>query len=490
MERRRLFRNISNDLKSKSAEVNEKQTKINQLQQYVSFLQSNNLILHNKLNESLKTSEILSNKIQETTEENTQLQKISDKTSEYNIVCENILSYSKKLNQQQKKIFFQIVSKNVVNQVKFIKKFGISKSTAYTYVAEKSFASNAKKNEKKEQLTTFINEYLPIQSGRNFRLCQKPRIYLFSDYKKYCTNSYVFSTFLSKISKENIHFSCYSPCLICESTNKTLVEFHNALSSHQRNNYIYSKKNIFDDDLFITIDFTQLIFDEMRQDLIISHYTKKNNLQFKHFIANSRTPNDYSFVMHVFDFYIRKLITKNNYKKMIIWSDGCRKHFKSSIMMVFFWNFQSSLNCAVEWNFFCSNHGHNSCDLAASQIKRKLKSEICIKRKELNLEAIVSSTNEIDHHKAKSIESKINKFKTPTMVGISNYHQFVFGNEGVVGFLRYPRGTDPNGISLVIGKKKEKMLKEKFVWELSPHNNAMNSLINEYFTPFDVEIDV
>ena len=131
--------------------------------------------------------------------------------------------------------------------------------------------------------------------------------------------------------------------------------------------------------------------------------------------------------------------------------------------------FQNFPNCKIIWNFFASNHGHNSCDMAASQIKRKLKQQINCTREELNINKNIAFSNEIDHHKASVIDFENEKLKTRTMIGISSYHQFKFAANKVEVPLVF---DDNHGLEEVITKKKECKSSKKNILGYSRHSTS------------------
>ena len=107
-------------------------------------------------------------------------------------------------------------------------------------------------------------------------------------------------------------------------------------------------------------------------------------------------------------------------------NDGCGRHFKNSFMLIFFTTLFYELKIPFEYNFFCSNHGNNPCDLAASHIKRKINTyqrdnEIILSNPIEISECVNLMNNHICYEGPTQVEQNL---KVNTFNGLTKFHKF------------------------------------------------------------------
>jgi hypothetical protein len=135
------------------------------------------------------------------------------------------------------------------------------------------------------------------------------------------------------------------------------------------------------DTLLIQIDFTKHDHKQHSfQDLIVVIQKKKEGgtgreREYRHYIGEEGEKNDVCFVIRVFKDLLAASLFKN-YKKVIIWSDGARKHFKQTGFEVWLSFLQEELrkttpDLVLQHKFFPSYHGSGLCDVAASHSKQE-----------------------------------------------------------------------------------------------------------------------
>jgi len=148
------------------------------------------------------------------------------------------------------------------------------------------------------------------------------------------------------------------------------------------------------------------------------------NHSFYHFIAKS--PNNNLFVIQTYKKVIG-LKELKDVKKIIIWSDGCRKHFKNSAMMIFWCVFNRLTNIKVVVEFFESHHGNNACDTAASHVKRKLNQYQRDNHTILEtIQEIADICSMVKNHKAfEGPTVPKQNINAKTFKGITQYHTFI-----------------------------------------------------------------
>jgi len=116
-----------------------------------------------------------------------------------------------------------------------------------------------------------------------------------------------------------------------------------------------------------------------------------------------------------------------NVKKLIIWSDGCRRHFKNSAMMIFWCIFHQMTEMEVVLEFFESYHGNNACDAAAAHIKKKLNVYQRDTRSILkNATEVAEICSTVKNHKG--FEGPVDvsgKMEVTTFTGITHFYKFI-----------------------------------------------------------------
>jgi hypothetical protein len=307
---------------------------------------------------------------------------------------------------------------------------------------------------KMQEAIMFVDEKLPVTSGRDFRIQSSTNKHLFAKYQESTPNPISLSTFSSKILKPlKIHHATVpASCHYCAglAINKrkgsgVALEQHKLYSKIQQQQYLNFKKLIPIDKTSILIvqDFTQILFHSKNcQDLIISIYyydenaTNKIGHKFYNWLAQSK--NDINFVIDVWSGFLPEVIDTWKPSSISIWSDGASKHFKTSRMLVWWWMQSTNLlkNIILSLHFFESYHGHNVCDGAASHVKQG------ILRYQKNLETIITKIEDLSsiiekiaNHQCtvKEINSEIS-FNIPeiSFKNISKGHKFLFDPDGFI----------------------------------------------------------
>jgi hypothetical protein len=129
------------------------------------------------------------------------------------------------------------------------------------------------------------------------------------------------------------------------------------------------------DTILIVQDFTQIKTQKgtFYQDLILTLYSYNidtTSLQhsFKHYILKDK--NNIFFAMST---WLKFLINLYDITQIIIYSDGCSRHFKNSTIVTFFAIIFKMLKIKIILHYFFSNHGNNAYDAVASHAKKKVK---------------------------------------------------------------------------------------------------------------------
>ena len=210
------------------------------------------------------------------------------------------------------------------------------------------------------------------------------------------------------------------------------VETHKKKAKDQCLSYLKQKRelvNAQEKTVLIVQDFTQLQCQkDSYQDLIFTiYYIGENselNHSFYHFVAKSKNNN--LFVIQTYKQVIN-LQELQNVKKLIIWSDGCRRHFKNSSMMIFWCVFRRITKIQVQLEFFESYHGNNACDAASAHIKKKLnvyqRDTRSILRNAIEVSDICST---VKNHKGFQGPTDVSgKIEAKTFTGISHFYKFI-----------------------------------------------------------------
>jgi hypothetical protein len=355
----------------------------------------------------------------------------------FNNINKYIINLPKQPKYQLKKQLVESFTGSKSNQ----QYFNISKSRFHEYIKnDLNQHIEAKESQKRKRMREIVDDLIPISSGRSYRNKSKPTKNYYNQCVKISNDQRMetmsISSFSNYISSLSIHNVNHDPCPICDNTkdNNVLIK-HQHDYKLQRSHYLNQKQSVNDDTMLLLLDFSKML---SYQDLIISMWNKElNRFNIIHHIADAGVSNNNDFVNEVFYSTIKKLIT-SKIKKIIIWSDGGKKHFKNSSMLTFISKFQASQFVRITWNFFISYHGHNRCDLAAAQAKRNLQQEINCKKMELSRDEVRDTCAKTVDHSAHLIEihSKLEKFKT--LKDISLYHHFTFSGNRIYGNLLFP----------------------------------------------------
>jgi hypothetical protein len=338
----------------------------------------------------------------------------------------------------------------------------------------------------------FFNDYIPILSGRNYRLQIPTDKHLYEIYQarvsKQGGKPLGYSTLIYKfLQKENIHHSKDdSLCPICVlDADNIKKQKHQELKKIQLLSYLSMKKKLGKEDLedcLICIqDFTQIpVQSTFYQNLIITFYKWNNENStlehsFEHFIGS--TPGEKNEVYCVSSVWqiIFTYSCFNECKKLIIWSDGGPKHFKLTANLYFFSICSQQLKFEIEYHFFPSYHGHSSCDAAAAHSK-----------KQLNIYQRNNGTPISDSKGAAEIISTVNnhwaglapiierpkKIEISTLNGIRKMHKFKFVSEGVIKGWEYEDST----VAHIFEIKKKYFPTINLVQETSENTTLQNNL--------------
>lgn len=309
-----------------------------------------------------------------------------------------------------------------------------------------------------QEAEDWVEGHLTPVSGREFFILEEP---VNSFYEKYLKDNEepVSKTFFEKKILKNfrIHHATGAPhCIYCtnsapekEKGNGLGLQHHKELAHAQREAFkeqqdLCKQKGGF---IIIVQDFSQLSFgNNLCQDLILTVYFKKDaslGHKFYHFI--SKTTNDVSFVIQVWNQMLSQLLTEYKVKKMQIWSDGGSKHFKTKKHIVWWWEQVTSGQFALEYHFFESYHGFSACDAAASHAKNKI---VYVQQSE---KKVVNNINEasniictLNNHTSKAIEvnhALSNNVIDKKLKEIKSAHKFVFQPKGNILAYEFSRDT-------------------------------------------------
>jgi len=214
-----------------------------------------------------------------------------------------------------------------------------------------------------------------------------------------------------------------------EKNTLVTLEAHKKKAKDQVYAYLKQKRELVNALVLIIQDFSQIPIQKgAYEDLIFTiYYIGENralNHSFYHFIAKS--PNNNLFVIQTYKQVIG-LKELQNVKKIIIWSDGCRQHFKNSSMMIFWCVFHRLTQIHVVLEFFESHHGNNACDCAASHVKRKLNQYQRDNHSILeNAHEIAEICSTVKNHKAfEGPTVPKQKSQVKTLEGITQYYKFI-----------------------------------------------------------------
>ena len=210
------------------------------------------------------------------------------------------------------------------------------------------------------------------------------------------------------------------------------VETHKKKAKDQYFSYLKQKRelvNTQEKTVLIVQDFTQLQCQkDSYQDLIFTIYYIGENRELKHsfyhFVAKSKNNN--LFVIQTYKKVIdpKELQSVN---KLIIWSDGCRRYFKNSSMMIFWCVFHRITKIQVQLEFFESYHGNNACDAASAHIKKKLnvyqRDTRSILKNAIEVSEICSTLKNYKGFQGPTDVS--GKMEASTFTGISHFYKFI-----------------------------------------------------------------
>jgi len=299
-----------------------------------------------------------------------------------------------------------------------------------------------------ETFQDFLNDQIPIQSGRNFRRQPFSTSHLYKLYSEGHPDDLTEATFRKLLKKENVHHDDKPDfCGYCNGDYKDKrkgsgknLEDHIRAKNAQMGYYKLMKAGLKTDNSYILIvqDFTQLNYDTKDiQDLVICVYyhdpdhESKIGLDKYHHIG--AFPNTMSFVRTVWDKFIAHAIESYHPEEVLIFSDGCGRHFKISENMEMWRSFAINFNIKFNYYFFASNHGHSVCDAVAANSKRAIK---LYKQEHKTVITEVETIDEIINIESNSVsmlitnlsDANIDEFEA--MTGITKCHVFEFHHDG------------------------------------------------------------
>ncbi|KAL6044072.1 hypothetical protein QOT17_023511 [Balamuthia mandrillaris] len=229
------------------------------------------------------------------------------------------------------------------------------------------------------------------------------------------------------------------------------LEDHHCLQYAQRSHYLKLAQG----EALILQDFTQLKTEAggFYQDLIIVWFEREADGQLKshyqHFLTDEKTERseegkktkkrytaDLNFVAGVWETLLES--TWKDFKKLIVFSDGCGRQFKCTKHMAWMRSVACDRNLPVDYNFFASNHGYNQCDVIGAQAQRTL---VCweldrgSEGKDARLKvpqdiaAVVSTTK---GHKGSVAPTPKKIDKVTTRQGLKDWHRIEYQPDGTL----------------------------------------------------------
>jgi transposase len=302
-------------------------------------------------------------------------------------------------------------------------------------------------DEQLKEVKEILNQILPVQSGRDWRVQEMTDKKLYELYDtlaegKPVSKSYFFYQILDK---EKIHHSKKVKfCPLCErypeDRDEEVLE-HVQLFPIQRGAYLDDKQNIQSGKdsttVLVTQDFTQLELEgSFVQDLILCKYSynkdskDKLDREYRHFIGEIGDKNGINFVTGAW-LALVKANWFNGATVVKIWSDGGPKHFKISSNRKFLLALQHGFP-EIEWiyNFFVSYHGCSICDGVAAHAKGKLNRTMRDSQTAIRtIPEAVETIGDLENHVASTVTLTSNDFSTRTLHGIKSFHKFTADKE-------------------------------------------------------------
>ena len=330
-------------------------------------------------------------------------------------------------------------------------------------------------NTKLRYFWMIIDELIPVQSGRKYRVLVYSYLVLYDRYKERLYElapeqvSLGVTTVIYKLLKKiNIHHSLSNKiCNICNIIEKNDIgeeqldekemkilyknQTHQTIWQYQCNYYFFIKNLLIYDPKSILIiqDFSQL---QMTvgycQDLIITfYYSVDQELyhQFMNFTSTS-TKNDSKYVIACWESMIKEGLL-DDYDDLIIFSDGGPKHFKTSAII----NYYSSLatryhSKSIEYNLFASNHGCSACDGAAGQISKSIKATTGETNQpiltEFDINQLIGKLKNHESKRCPEITEDMTK-EVPTFKKIRSFHKWKFCKDGKILAFEYDSCDTP-----------------------------------------------
>jgi hypothetical protein len=263
-----------------------------------------------------------------------------------------------------------------------------------------------------ELMLSIVDELLPVMSGRWWRCLSVTQELVYERYVKMVkergsddSSMEVSPTYFYKYLKTLYihHTDLRWFCPYCDERNTLMKKKENneltpeevrklmRLDEHER---IHRERlqafqqnlcELTEHTLLLAMDFTK--HDHIThsfQNLVLCLH-KKNaggiiEKDYRHYIGELKEKNDVRFVIRVLmNLFFTGEFT--NFDKLVIWSDGGRKHFKQSGLEYWLMKLQTAIQdkqpqFTIVHNYFQSYHGHGICDVIAAHGKQEASQEM------------------------------------------------------------------------------------------------------------------
>jgi len=359
--------------------------------------------------------------------------------------------------------------------------FGVSDQTVYNarndddnFALELQTRPNVQRerisDQQYEAARSFLDEVIPVVSGRNYRVQRCTNESLYAIYFCWCMDRHNPNLgrthfFENVLGPENIHHvrddSICEYCFDFDRLNAAEGELSreerdrlDKCDTHKKNWYeqyqffVTLKKDILQrkevDHLVVVHDFTQIkVQSTFYQDLIVVTYHYDNAspealvCSYNHFLAGeSSVKNDTNFVVRTWNHLIDSGFF-HGYRKISVFSDGGPKHYKTTGNANYFGWVTKKLGVNLKYHFFETNHGHSACDAAASHAKKVICNTQRDTGKPINSpDEIIQALNKIVNTTG-NVAPTVQEDELPffnTFRGIRAMHKFEFTDTHVQAF--------------------------------------------------------
>jgi hypothetical protein len=156
------------------------------------------------------------------------------------------------------------------------------------------------------------------------------------------------------------------------------IDIHRQNKEHQREQYRAQIEYLPSSSIVVTQDFTVidlLLSTDFSKnsvtDLIFVVEKKEKEVIQRHYIdiicQQMKAKNNVNFVKTAWEAFIKHPLL-SDVDRILLWSYGGPKHFKTATTMKFFCDLMSSSGKFISYNFFASYHGHSLCDSHAATV--------------------------------------------------------------------------------------------------------------------------